>query len=143
MLLEIGYHLRIMDLRRIESGLAWFTLGALVLYFPIETYVSLPHGLWHPFYIVDLIAMVLMFWGATRSLKARPEPSPGVLCAAYAWAAANGWRATFARWFEMFDGGRLDYGSAEFLFVSIATAVGLVCLALSLFLVVRSSTARS
>jgi hypothetical protein len=67
-----------MDRRKIESGLAWFTLGALVIYFPVETWASLPQGLWNPFYIVDLIAMALLLWGALRSLKARPNPSPAV-----------------------------------------------------------------
>lgn len=71
-----------MDLRQVETGLAYFTLGALVVYFPVETYVSLPEGLWNPFYIVDLIAMVLMFWGALHSLRARPSRSPELLCAA-------------------------------------------------------------
>ncbi len=131
-----------MDLRKTETGLAWFTLGALVVYFPVETYVSVPEGLWNPFYIVDLIAMALLFWGAMRSLRARPDRSPAVLCAAYAWSVANGWRATFGRMFELLEGGKLDYGAAEMCAVAIATAVGLACLALSFFLVVRSSPAR-
>lgn len=131
-----------MDLRKTETGLAWFTLGALVVYFPVETYVSVPEGLWNPFYIVDLIAMALLFWGAMRSLRARPDRSPAVLCAAYAWSVANGWRATFGRMFELLEGGKLDYGAAEMCAIAIATAVGLACLALSFFLVVRSSPAR-
>ena len=131
-----------MDLRRIETGLAWFTLGVLVIYFPVETWVSLPRGLWNPFYLVDLIAMLLMFWGAVRSLRARPERSPAVLCAAYAWSAANGWRATSGRLFELLEGGTLGHGAAEMWAVSIATAIGLGCFVLSLYLVVRSSTVR-
>lgn len=131
-----------MDLRKIETGLAWFTLGALVIYFPAETYISVPEGLWNPFYLVDLIAMILLFWGAIRSLRARPASSPGVLCAAYAWTAANGWRATFGRMFEILEGGNLDHGAAEMWAVAIATAVALVCLMLSLYLVVRWSTTR-
>jgi len=130
------------DLRKIETGLAWFTLGALVIYFPAETYISVPEGLWNPFYLVDLIAMILLFWGAIRSLRARPASSPGVLCAAYAWTAANGWRATFGRMFEILEGGNLDHGAAEMWAVAIATAVALVCLMLSLYLVVRWSTTR-
>ncbi len=128
-----------MTLRQVETGLAWFTLGSLVIYVPVETYVSLPEGLWSPFYIVDLIAMILLFWGAVRSLRARPASSPGVLCAAYAWAAANGWRATFGRMYEILEGGKLDHGATEMWAVAIATAVALACLGLSLFLVVRST----
>lgn len=125
--------------RKVETGLAWFTLGALVVYFPVETYVSLPEGLWNPFYLVDLIAMILLFWGATRSLRARPDQSPAVLCAAYAWSVANGWRATLGRTFEILEGGNLDYGATEMCAVAIATAIGLGCLVLSFFLVVRST----
>lgn len=131
-----------MALRKIETGLAWFTLGALVIYFPVETYVSLPDGLWNPFYIVDLIAMILLFWGAMRSLRARPDRSPAVLCAAYAWSVANGWRATFGRMFELLEGRSLDHGATEMWAVAIATAIGLGCLILSLYLVVRSSSGR-
>ena len=131
-----------MNLRKAETGLAWFTLSALVVYFPVETYVSLPEGLWNPFYIVDLIAMILMFWGAVRSLKARPESSPAILCAAYAWTVANGWRATFGRMFEILNGGTLDHGATEMWAVTIATAIGMACLILSLYLVVRSGPPR-
>jgi hypothetical protein len=131
-----------MDLRKAETGLAWFTLGVLVIYFPVETWASLPHGLWSPFYIVDLIAMGLLFWGAVRSLRARPERSPAILCAAYAWTVANGWRATFGRMFELSGGGTLDHGPAEMYAVSIATGIALTCLILSVYLVVRSSNDR-
>ena len=82
--------------------------------------------------------MALLGWGAVRSLRARPESSPAVLCAGYAWSAANGWRATFGRMFELLEGGTLDHGVAEMCFVAGGTAVGLVCLGVSLYLVVRS-----
>ena len=132
-----------MTLRQVETGLAWFTLGALVIYVPVETWASLPEGLWNPFYLVDLIAMILLFWGVMRSLRARPASSPGVLCAAYAWSSANGWRATFGRLYEILRGGELDHGVVELWAVGIATTIGLLCLALSLFLVVRSSPPRA
>ena len=128
-----------MALRKIETGLAWFTLASLVIYFPVETWASLADGLWNPFYLVDLIAMILLFWGALRSLRARPASSPAVLCAAYAWSAANGWRATFGRMFELLEGGKLDHGAAEMWAVAIATSIALVCLILSLYLVIRNS----
>ena len=121
-----------------ETWLAWFTLGVLGIYFPVETWVSLPHGLWSPFYIVDLIAMVLLFWGAVRSLRARPARSPAILCAAYAWTLANGWRATFGRMYELLEGGTLDHGATEMWAVSIATTIALACLVLSFYLVVRA-----
>ena len=127
-----------MDLRKTETALSWFTLGALVVYLPAETWTSWRHGLLNPFYIVDLIAMALMLWGAVRSLRARPASSPAILAAAYAWTVANGWRATFGRMFEILEGGTLDHGTAEMWAVAIATAIGLACLILSLYLTVRS-----
>lgn len=130
-----------MDLRKAETGLARFTLGGLAVYVPVETWVSLPE-LWDPFYLIDLIAMLLLFWGAVHSLRARPSPAPEVLCAAYAWTAANGWRATFGRVWELLEGGELEYGIGELCFAGCGTAVALGCLALSLFLVVRARSAR-
>ncbi|HYO11741.1 MAG TPA: hypothetical protein VE685_00925 [Thermoanaerobaculia bacterium] len=129
-----------MDLRKAETHLAWFTLGGLLVYALVETWTSLPHGLWNPFYLVDLIAMLLLFFGALHSLRARPRPAPAVLCAAYAWTAANGWRATFGRVFEILEGGELDYGTGELWAVGVGTALVLALFAFSLFLVVRASS---
>jgi hypothetical protein len=82
--------------------------------------------------------MVLMLAGARRSLRARPRPAPALLAAAYGWAAANGWRATSLRAFEVAEGGTLDHGTGELWAVATATAIALACLALSLVLVVRA-----
>jgi hypothetical protein len=94
--------------RRLETALAYVTLALLVLYVPLETWVSLPYGLTNPFYIIDVIAMVLLFAGAMHSLRSRPRPAPGLLCAAIAWTAANGWRATFDRIVELRRGESLQ-----------------------------------
>jgi hypothetical protein len=127
-------------LRDVETRLAQFTLGGLPIYVVLETWVSLPYGLWNPFYLVDLIAMILLFWGAMHSLRARPAPAPGLLCAAYAWTASNGWRATAGRVFEILEGGTLDYGAAELWAVSIGTALSLGLFGLTLSLVTRART---
>ena len=109
--------------RKIETVIARLTLAALLIYIPAETYVSLPRGLLNPFYLVDAIAMALMLWGAVHSLRARPVCAPGILCGAYGWAAANGWRATFGRIAELRNGGELDFGNAEMWTVGVATAL--------------------
>jgi hypothetical protein len=124
-----------MNLRTIETALAYFTLGFLVFYIPVETWASWER-LTSPFYIIDLIAMLLLLYGAIRSLRARPRPDPGVLCAAYAWSAANGWRATFGR---LSEGGKLEHGAAELWVVGVGTALMLGAMAVLLFLVVRAS----
>ena len=126
-----------MNLRTTETWLAYFTLGFLVFYFPIETWASRAR-LTSPFYIVDLIAMILLLLGAVRSLRARPRAEPGILCAAYAWSSANAWRATFGRVAEVLEGRELENGPAELWVVGGGTALLLGCLVLSLVLVVRA-----
>jgi len=123
-------------MRNVETGLARFSLGVLVLYFPLETWVSLPYGLWHPMYLVDFIAMCLLAFGGLHSLRARPATAPGPLCAAWGWAAANGWRGTAWRWMDVLEneGTNLDHGSVELWVVTLASLCALVCFGLSLTL---------
>lgn len=83
-------------LRRIESGLAYFSLGSLLLYIPLETYVSWP-SLHNPGYLVDVIGFVLLAFGGLHSLRARPHQGIAPLCAAWGYCACNGWRAYFGR----------------------------------------------
>ena len=134
-----------LNMRRAETILARATLAFLVIYVPAETYVSwsATYGLLNPFYIVDAIAMMLLFVGAAHSLRARPQCSPGLLCAAYGWASANGWRATWDRAFELMEGGTIDYGAAELYVVGCATACSLGCFALALVMVARVDRHRS
>lgn len=127
------------EARKIETALSGFTLGMLVIYVPVETWTSLRYGLLSPFYIVDLIGMVLLFVGSIVSLRARPIPSPALLCAAYGWTAASAWRATFGRVLELRRGGELYYGSAELWAVSIGTVIALLAFAVLLYLVCVSS----
>jgi len=131
-----------MNPRRIETVIACFTLAALAIYVPGETYVSWSYGLLHPFYLVDLIAMALLLWGAAHSLRARPRCSPGLLCAAWGWAAANGWRATFWRLAELRGGGELEYGRSEAWVVGIASAAALACFAVLLALTAKHDQSR-
>jgi hypothetical protein len=128
--------------RRLETALAYVTLALLVLYVPLETWVSLPYGLTNPFYIIDVIAMVLLFAGAMHSLRSRPRPAPGLLCAAIAWTAANGWRATFDRIVELRRGESLDYGAAELWAVALSTLISLGGFAIGIYLVVRADAHR-
>lgn len=126
--------------RTIESRLARCTLCALAVYMPLETWFSLP-ALWDPFYLVDLIAMVLLYVGARRSLRATPAPAPGMLAAGFAWTGANAWRAFWGRAAAVADGGTLTYGFTELSIVGVGTALALGALAVSLFLVARAEHA--
>jgi len=84
--------------------------------------------------------MVLLLFGALHSLRARPRPAPGMLCGAYGWTAANGWRATFDRSSHLADGGTLDYGRAELSVVACATVLAIGCFVLSIYLVIKSAS---
>lgn len=129
--------------RTIETWLAVGTLVLLVPYVPLETWVSWRYGLLNPHYIIDVIAMALMFAGGLHSLAARPRPAPGLLAIAIAWASANGWRATFDRVQLLRDGGALDHGSPELWIIAIVTGLGLCALALAIWLVVRADAANT
>ena len=129
-----------MNGRKAETGLAYFTLGLLALYAPLETLASSESGLWaNPNYWIDVIAMALLLWGAVHSLRARPAAAPGLLCGAYGWTVANGWRATFARVVEAQQGASTPGGVGGLGPVAAATAVALACFALSLYLVARAA----
>lgn len=124
-----------MTRRGIETVLAYATLLLLVVYVPLESWVSWSEGLLNPYYLIDAIAMVLLFWGAVHSLRSRPRASPELLCIACAWASANGWRATFDRLREIQSGGTLSYGSQEMWTVAAATALTIAVFLILLVLV--------
>jgi hypothetical protein len=73
--------------------LATFTLALLVVYVPIETWYSMP-TLRDPFYVVDLIGIVLLIVGVVRLRRNPVSPNWPILIAGYAWTAANFWRAS-------------------------------------------------
>ncbi len=131
----------------LETKLAHFTLGALVLFAPLETWASWSmaggaHGLLSPYNIIDVVGMALMLLGSLHSLRARPHPAPGVMCAAHGWMAANGWRATLGRVDALAEGDPLRFGSPELWVVAGATALALACFALSLTLTARAEWAQ-
>jgi hypothetical protein len=66
-----------MTSREVETRLVYVSFGVLAIYAPVETVYSWPGGLGSPYYIIDVIAIVLIFVGAVRSLRARPARAPG------------------------------------------------------------------
>lgn len=113
-----------------ETFVAKLTLVWVALYLPIETWASLP-DLASPYYIVDLVGIALMTWGALVSLAHRPLPAPAVLCAGFAWCTANGWRATADRLKRLAEDSSDAIGSIELWVVAGSTfAAGIVLLLL-------------
>jgi hypothetical protein len=82
--------------RRLETGLAWFSLAVLLPYFPVETWLS-RGDLTSPGYLVDVLAMLLLLTGGVHSLRARPRLAVAPLCGAWGWCACLAWRTYFMR----------------------------------------------
>ncbi len=117
-----------MNTSPVVNAVAWFTVLTLVIYVPLETWASLADGLLSPFYLVDVVAMVLMAWGAVAALYWRVASAPAILCAAYAWASANGWRATASRLDLLQSGGALKLGAIELWVVAGSTMITILLL---------------
>ena len=132
-----------MNRRGTETVLAYATLALLVPYVPLETWTALPGGLLDPFYLVDVVAMILLLYGALHSLRSRPRPAPEILCIAFAWSSANGWRATSWRLREIQEGGALDHGSAELWAVAVGTVLSLAAFVALFVLVVLEQRRRA
>ena len=124
------------------TRLETFTLAFLIAYAPIETWYSLPE-LWDPFYLVDVIGIVLLILGMVRLRRGRPAAAVGMLTAGYAWTGANFWRALFDRVSEVAAGGVLDYGWAELCFTACITIAAIAGLVWSLVLGARQPGAWS
>lgn len=125
-----------MNHRHGQTRLAAFTLALLIVYAPIETWYSLPK-LWDPFYVVDLIGIVLLLVGLVRLRRDPVSPHLPILIAGYAWTSANFWRAFFGRVLEIAGGGELDYGWAELCFTICVLIIALGGLVWSLALNTR------
>jgi len=82
--------------RLLETALCCCVLAALAVYAPAEIHYS-DYDFTHPMLVVDLIAMVLLGYGAVHSLRARPLPAPGPLCGALGFSFCLAWRSFFAR----------------------------------------------
>ena len=129
--------------RALETGLAWFTLAALAVYAPSETWIS-RGDLSSPGYIVDAIAMVLLFVGAVYSLLARPHSGIAPLAAAWGWTACLWWRSYFTRKISR-ERGLGIYEGQETLetIAGYATIIGLVVFGTSLYLAFRREESNS
>jgi hypothetical protein len=128
-----------MSSRRFETALAWFTCAFLAIYAPLETLVSWSYGLTSPYYLVDLVAMLVLAAGVVRSLRSRPRSSAALLTAGWGWAAANFWRATLDRFEATREGETLQFGPVELTLAYCITALAVVCFVVGIWLVSRSA----
>ena len=132
--------------RTTETRHAVTTAIGLAVYAVLETVASWQmfggaKALIHPGYLHSLTGMGLLFAGAFHSLRARPRPAPGLMCASHAWYAATFWRAATLRINIAEGGSQLFYGSPE-LWVTIGAAgVVIAMFAVSLVLTYHAESA--
>jgi hypothetical protein len=127
-----------LDDARTDLALASYTFWVLLFYAPIETWASWPE-LYSPYYLVDLIAMVLLTLGVVRSRQGRPRIALGLLTGGWGWLGANGWRATADRFESLAEGSPLEFGAAEMCFVVCGTIASIIGLAWSLRAIARGA----
>ena len=94
--------------------LVWFTWIWVVVYLPIETYLtwSFAGPVRLSGYIVDVLGTGIMLWGVISLRRSRPY-AVGVLASGWAWTTAVFWRGTNARYWLVSQGEPLAYGSVE------------------------------
>lgn len=129
------------DTRKLSAWLATCTFLWLAGYVPLETYVTISiaglPGLLYASYIMNVLGMGLMLWGALSAKNGKPY-APGVLTAGWAWTAATFWRATSDRFWWVSKGEKLFAGTTELWLAVLLTALAVLGMVACLVLVLRS-----
>jgi hypothetical protein len=84
-----------MNHRKLETGLAWFSLAGALIHFVLETLYHFKFGQFLPLLIVDYIAVALLVYAAVLSLRVRPSSASGMLSGAWGFAACLAYIAFF------------------------------------------------
>ena len=128
---------------RLRGFLVSFTLISVAVYFPLETYITwdVARTLLVLGYVMDVIGMALMLWGALATRAGLPY-GPGVLASGWAWTTAVLWQAARGRYWMASQGMPLYGGPAELILAPALTVVTLAVFAGSLTLVVRDRESR-
>ena len=130
------------DRGRLNVAVTAYTFVWVIIYFPLETYVTLSiaglRGLLYAAYIMNVIGMGLMLCGAVSASR-RQRVAPALLATGWSWTAATFWRATADRYWWVSLGHSLYAGPIELWLGPILTALACGGLAGSLLLVFRSA----
>ena len=84
-----------MKYRKLETGLAWFSLAGAFVHFVLETLYHVAFGQFLPMLIVDYIAVALLVYAAVLSLRVKPSSASGILAGAWGFAACLAYIACF------------------------------------------------
>ena len=116
------------------------TFAWLAVYVPLETYLTWSiagvRGFIHSSYILNVVGMSLMFWGAVWTRKRTPA-GPALLAIGWSWTAATFWRATSDRFWWVSLGHPLYAGPIELWLAPALTALAVGGLVASMVLVFR------
>ena len=121
-----------MEQRKLETGLAWFSLVGAFVHFVLETLYHVAYGQFLPLLLVDYIAVGLLVYAGVLSLKVRPASASGLLAGAWGFAACLAYVACFV-FLERYLQGQGPLFMVVILGVALAAAF--VAFALSLWLV--------
>lgn len=129
-----------MTTRQLGRWTTLFTFTWLIVYAPLETYVTWSiggaGGLLHSAYILDVAGMGLMLWGALATSRGAPAGST-ILAVGWSWTAAVFWRATADRFWWSSLGHSLYFGPSELWLAPAITAVAVGGFVASLVLAIR------
>ena len=132
-----------MSTRRLATRLSLVTLVFLAVYVPAETYATLSiaglPGLLYSAYILNVVGMALMFWGAMSARRFEPA-GPALLSIGWSWTAATFWRATSDRFWWASQGNQLWAGNTELWLAPLLTAATVGLLIASMVLVFRTAS---
>jgi hypothetical protein len=125
---------------------SWCTFAWLAAYIPLESYVTWSiagvGGFLHSNYILNMVGMGLMLWGAVATRKGKPT-GPAVLAIGWSWTAATFWRATSDRYWWVSQGHQLYAGPIELWLAPALTALAVGGLVASIVLIFRQHRSSS
>ena len=125
--------------RTLKSTVVRFTWCWVIVFIPIETYLSFRReAIPVSGYAVNVLGVGIMVWALVCLRRGRPYAA-GLLATGWAWTTAVFWRATNLRYAIAGDGEPLDFGNLELWLAPACTVLAGAALAGSLVLLIRGS----
>jgi hypothetical protein len=121
----------------LKSILVWFTWVWVVVFVPIETYLS-----WRSApprlsgYVVNVFGVGILLWGII-SLRRRRPYAEGLLATGWAWTTAVFWRGANLRYWLAAQGKPLSFGRLELWLGPVFTIIAGAALVASLVLLLN------
>jgi len=128
--------------RRLETGLAWLSLVGAGVHFSLETLYHIRFGQFLPLLVVDYVAVGLLAYSGSVSLRVRPSSASGLLSGAWGFAASLAYLGFFAH-LQLYLQGAAPLFVVVILGVALAAAsAAFACSLLLVRAAMRQSTTR-